>query len=159
MIKKLIVVFLCVFAFSGAYSQYKKNDSKLNKSTNNLILGIFNPKNFSMAQSFQVSMLSSKYGSTTLTSLVNSMNYKFSDKLSVSADVKLQYSPYSSSVFGNQFAKSMQNDMSGIFLSRVSMDYKLSDNSFIKFEYRNLNDGSYYNGMYNPLLDRDGIIR
>ncbi|MBI5403804.1 MAG: hypothetical protein HY959_10430 [Ignavibacteriae bacterium] len=159
MIKNTLIIILCILSFSSAFSQYKKNDNKLNKSTNNLILGIFNPKNFSMKQSFQVSMLSSKYGSNTLTSLVNSMNYKFSDKLSVSADVKLQYSPYSSSIFGSQFAKNMQNDMSGIFLSRVSMDYKLSENSFIKFEYRNLNDGSYYNGMYNPLLNNDEILR
>lgn len=159
MIKKLLIISLCFLTFSSAFSQYKKNDNKLNKSTNNLILGIFNPKNFSMKQSFQVSMLSSKYGSTSLTSFVNSMNYKFSDKLSVSADVKLQYSPYSSSIFGSQFAKNMQNDMSGIFLSRVSMDYKLSENSFIKFEYRNLNDGSYYNGMFNPLLNNDEILR
>lgn len=159
MIKKTLVIILCFLSFSSVFSQYKKNENKLNKSTNNLILGIFNPKNFSMKQSFQVSMLSSRYGSTSLTSFVNSMNYKFSDKLSVSADVKLQYSPYSSSIFGSQFAKNMQNDMSGIFLSRVSMDYKLSENSFIKFEYRNLNDGSYYNGMFNPLLNNDEILR
>ena len=157
--KTIIIVFLCVFAFSGAYSQYKKTDNELNKSTNNLILGIFNPKNFSMSQSFQVSMLSSKYGSVSLTSLVNSMNYKISEKLNVSADVRLQYSPYTSSVFGSQYAKGLQNDLSGLYLSRVSLDYKLTENSFIKFEYRNLNDGSYYNGLYNPYLNNDGFIR
>ena len=147
--KTIIIVILCVFAFSGAYPQYKNNDRPINSSTNNLILGIFNPKNFSMTHSFQMSMLSSKYGNVSLTSYINSMNYKISSKLNVSADVKIQYSPYTSSVLGSQFAKSMQNDFSGVFLSRLSMDYKLSDNSFIKLEFRNLNDGSYYDGMLN----------
>jgi hypothetical protein len=157
--KKIIfLVILCVFAFSGTFSQFKKTDNPINKSTNSMILGIFNPKNFSMTHSFQVSMLSSKYGSVSLTSYVNSMNYKFNEKLSVSADVKLQYSPYSSSVFGNQYAKSIQNDLSGLSLSRLSLDYKLSENSFIKLEFRNLNDGSYYNG-FNPMFQNEGIIR
>ena len=62
-------------------------------------------------------------------------------------------------MFGNQYAKGMQNDLSGLFLSRLSLDYKLSDNSFIKFEYRNLNDGSYYNGMFNPMFYNGEITR
>ena len=157
--KKLIIIILCIFAFSCAYPQFKKNDNPLNKSTNSMILGIFNPKNFTMTHSFQVSMLSSKYENISLTSYVNSMNYKFSEKLSVSADVKLQYSPYSSSVYGNQFSKNLQNDLSGLYLSRLSLDYKLSDNSFIKLEFRNLNDGSYYNGMYNNPMFYNGEIK
>lgn len=159
MCKKTIIAILCVFAFSGAYPQFKNNDKPINKSTNSLILGIFNPKNFNMSHSFQVSMLSSKYGNVSLTSYVNSMNYKFSEKFSVSADVKLQYSPYVSSAFGTQFAKNMQNDFSGLSLSRLSVDYKLSDNSFIKLEFRNLNDGSYYNGMFNPAFDNGEMFR
>jgi len=157
--KKIIFIILCVFAFTSAYPQFKKNENTLNKSTNNLILGIFYPKNFTMSQSFQVSMLSSKYGSVSLTSYVNSMNYKISEKLNVSADVKLQYSPFMNSSLGSSYAKSLQNDLSGLYLSRLSLDYKLSDNAFIKFEYRNLNDGSYLNGMYNPYLNNDGLLR
>jgi hypothetical protein len=157
--KRIIIVILCIFAFSGAYPQFKNNNNALNKSTNNLILGIFNPKNFSMSHSLEVSMLTSKYGNVSLTSYVNSMNYKFSEKLSVSADIRLQYSPYTSSVFGNQFARNMQNDFSGLYLSKLSLDYKLTDNSFIKLEFRNLNDGSYYNGMFNPGYYNGDIVR
>lgn len=156
--KRTIAIILCVFAFSGAFSQFKKIDKPINKSTNNMILGIFNPKNFTMTHSFQVSMLSSKYGNISLTSYVNSMNYKLNDKLSVSADVRLQYSPYASSMFGSQFAKGLQNDLTGLMLSRLSLDYKLSETSFIKLEFRNLNDGSYYNN-FNPMFYNDGIIR
>ncbi len=156
--KRTIAIILCIFAFSGAYSQFKKNDKPINKSTNNMILGIFNSKNFTMTHSFQVSMLSSKYGNISLTSYVNSMNYKLNDKLSVSADVKLQYSPFTSSMFGSQYAKTLQNDLTGLTLSRLSLDYKLSETSFIKLEFRNLNDGSYYNN-FNPMFYNDGIIR
>lgn len=156
--KRTIAIILCIFAFSGAFSQFKKNDKPINKSTNNMILGIFNPKNFTMTHSFQVSMLSSKYGNISLTSYVNSMNYKLNDKLSVSADVKLQYSPFTSSMFGSQYAKTLQNDLTGLTLSRLSLDYKLSETSFIKLEFRNLNDGSYYNN-FNPMFYNDGIIR
>jgi hypothetical protein len=154
---RILIIVLLLIAFSNVFSQYKRNENPVNISTNNMILGIFNPKNFTMTHSFQVSMLSSKYGNVSLTSYVNSMNYKFSEKLSVSADVKLQYSPYSSSVFGKQYAKNVQNDLSGLILSRLSLDYKLSETSFIKLEFRNLNDGSYYNG-FNPMFYNDGIL-
>jgi hypothetical protein len=107
-------------------------------------------------------MMTSRYGNVSMTSFVNSMNYRFSDKLSVSADVKLQYVPYANSVFGKDASTALQNNLSGLYLSRVSLDYKISDNSFIKFEFRNLNDGSYYdgfgNGYYNPMM-REGFFR
>ena len=148
--KTIIIVILCVFAFSGAYPQYKNNDRPINTSTNNLILGIFNPKNFSMKQSFQVSMLSSRFGNISVTSYVNSLEYRFSDKLNVSADVKLQYSPYASSSFGKDYSSQLQNDLNGLTLSRLSLDYKISDNSSFRFEFRKLDGTDYYNGYGNP---------
>ena len=157
----LCIVF-CVFLSGVAFGQYKPYDKHVNQNTNNLILGIFNPKNFSMNQSLQVSMISSRYGNVSLTALTNSMNYKFSEKLSLSADVSLQYSPYASSVFGKNASNALQNSLTGVYLSRIALDYKISDNSFIKFEFRNLNDGSYYdgfgNGYYNPFM-REGLFR
>ena len=145
-----------------SYAQFKRPEdgSTINRTTNNLILGIFNPKNFTMNQSFQVSMISSAFGNVSLTSYVNSMNYKVTDRLNISADVKLQYAPYVSSSFGSAFSQGLQNDLNGLSLSRLSVDYKISDNSFIKFEFRNLNDGSYYDGYgyYNPLM-REGFFR
>ena len=63
--KKLVLLIALVFIINSVtYSQFKRPEdgNKINKTTNNLILGIFNPKNFSMHHSFQVSMLSSRYG-------------------------------------------------------------------------------------------------
>ncbi len=150
----LIIIALFICASAGA--QYKKPEegSKINRSTNNLILGIFNPKNFTMTQSFQVSMLSSSFGAVSVTSYINSMNYKVSEKLNVSADVKLQYSPYVSSSFGNSYAKALQNDLNGLSLSRLAVDYKISENSILKFEYRKLDDLYYYNHTGDYYYDR-----
>ncbi len=150
--KKLTLLLISVFVLNClSFAQFKRPEdgSKINRNTNNLILGIFNPKNFSMSHSFQVSMLSSGFGNVSVTSYVNSMNYKVTDKLNVSADVKLQYAPYVSSSFGPAYSKGLQNDLNGLSLSRLSVDYKVSDNAFIKLEYRKLDDMYYNNNPYN----------
>ena len=158
--KKLVFLISLVFIINSvSYSQFKRPDegNKINKTTNNLILGIFNPKNFSMRHSFQVSMLSSRYGNMSVTSYVNSMNYKVSDRINVAADIKLQYAPYVSSSFGTSYAKGLQDDLNGISLSRLSVDYQVSENSFIKLEYRHLDESSFYdpyNRYYPYYYDR-----
>lgn len=146
--KKFVALIALFFIINSVlYSQFKKPEegNQTYKTTNNLILGIFNPKNFSMQHSFQVSMLSSRYGNMSVTSYVNSMNYKVTENLNVAADIKLQYVPYVSSSFGSSYAKGLQNDMNGISLSRLAVDYKVSDNAFIKLEYRNIDESDFYN--------------
>jgi len=157
--KKLIVILSLLVIISNAEAQFKKPDEgrKINKSTNNLILGIFNPKNFSMTHSFEVSMMSSRFGNISVTSYINSMNYKFSDRLNVSADVKLQYAPYVSSSFGKNYANSLQNDLNGLSLSRLSLDYKISDNANVRFEFRKFDEMNYYNNYSG--YPYDGIYR
>jgi len=155
--KKITLILISVFVLNCvSYSQFKRPEdgSKINRNTNNLILGIFNPKNFTMNHSFQVSMLSSGFGNVSLTSYVNSMNYKVTDRLNVSADVKLQYAPYVSSSLGGAFSRGLQNDLNGLSLSRLSVDYKVSDNSYIKLEYRKLDDMYYYNHYNDFYYDR-----
>ena len=155
--RKITLILISVFVLNCvSYAQFKKPEdgNRINRNTNNLILGIFNPKNFSMNHSFQVSMLSSSFGNVSLTSYVNSMNYKVTDRLNVSADVKLQYSPYVSSSLGGAFANSLQSDLNGLSLSRLSVDYKVSDNSYIKLEYRKLDDMYYYNHYNDFGYDR-----
>ncbi|MBS1513985.1 MAG: hypothetical protein JSS63_03065 [Bacteroidetes bacterium] len=157
--KHFLIVVLSLVIINTGFSQFKPIETKKNpyaSTTGNLILGFFNPKNFSMSHSFNVSMLSSSYGNISLTTYTNSMNYKFNDKLSVSADVSMQYSPFASSVHGASYSNQMQKDFSGVFLSRASVDYKISDNSYLKFEYRNLQNDpyGYYNPFYNGIYGR-----
>jgi hypothetical protein len=156
--KKLFFLIATILLMSGYSSaQYKIGNPNLNESTNNMILGIFNTKNFSMSHSFSMNVLSSRFGSYSVTSYINTMSYKFSDKLNVSADVSLNYSPYASSVYGKEFAKGIQNDLNGITLSRLNLNYKISDNASFVFEYRNMKNDFYnpfygYNSFYDDIF-------
>ncbi len=148
---KKITLILIIFFFSTQLlnAQFiNGKEPKINKSTN-LILGFINPNNFSMRHSVNVSMMSSNFGNIAVTSYINSINYKINDKMNISADVTLQYAPYANSVFGKDYSNRLQNDFSGITLSKLAFDYKISDDMFLKFEYRNLK-GSYFYDPYNP---------
>jgi hypothetical protein len=145
--KILIVIFLISISAGYLDAQFKGPDEKYK---NESFLGLFNSKNFTMQHSFEVSFMNTGYGNVSLTSYVNRMNYKISDKMNISADVRLQYSPYVSSSFGKQFAGQIQNDLTGLYLSRLAFDYKLSDNAYFKFEFNNLNGTDMYNNYYNP---------
>lgn len=143
-----IIIAIIISINTDSFAQYKiGKDNSLNKNTN-LILGFINPANFSMHHSFQVSYLGSKYGSISVTSYINSLNYKVSDKFNISADIALQYSPYATSSFGKDYASRMQKDFSGISLSRLTVDYKISNDASFKLEYRNINN-PYYDPYYN----------
>jgi hypothetical protein len=154
--KYILIVLISLVIVNSGFSQYKPIDTKKNpytQSTGNLILGFFNPKNFTMSHSFNVSMLSTGTGNLSLTTYTNSMNYQFSKKLSVSADVSMQYSPFASSVYGTGYANQMQKDFTGVTLSRASLNYKISETSSINFEYRNFQNDPY--GYYNPFYGYD----
>jgi len=151
--KKVTAILILIVMFSAiAHSQVKQPKETLyNRATGNLILGIFNPKNFSMNHSFQISLMSSRYGNMSVTSYINSMSYRFSDRLSVSADVKLQYVPLLSSPLGQEHAAAFKKDLTGLTLSRLSVDYKISDNSYLNFQFRKFDELDYLNYYnYNP---------
>jgi hypothetical protein len=153
---KIIVLFVLFFLSSGILNaQFKEPDEKYR---NKLFLGIFNPKNFTMEHSFQVSFLTTGSGNVSLTSYTNRMNYKISDKLNISADLKLQYAPFANSAYGKDYSSKMQSDLSGVYLSRLALDYKISENSFISFEFRKL-DQSYFYDYYNNPFNRNNDSR
>jgi len=78
------------------------------------------------------------------------MNYKFNDKLNIQADITMQYSPFTKTSFGSAFDNQLQNDLNGLTLSRVKLNYKVSDNAFINVEFRNGNNGLYDDRYYDP---------
>ena len=153
---KRIIVFILAVVFTSNFSfaQYKgyddKGPSSYDKSSSNLLFGFINTKNFTMNHSFNVSMVNSTYGNVSLTSYINSMNYQVNDRFNISADVKVQYSPFASSNAGVSSATALQNNLSGVFLSRASLNYRISDNSFINVEYRQIDESDYFNNYYNP---------
>lgn len=158
--KKLFLIALLIFVSDFSFGQFKGYDDKGNykqKQTNNLLFGFINPNNFSMRHSFNVSMMTMGSGNVSVTSYINSMNYRFSDKLDISADVKFQYSPYASSTLGSGYSSALQKDLSGISLSRASLNYKISDNAFINFQYRKYDATDYYNNYNNPFFYNSGL--
>ncbi|MCB0726524.1 MAG: hypothetical protein KDD00_03625 [Ignavibacteriae bacterium] len=153
---KRIIIVIAVIFFSSNFSnaQFKGYDDKgpsTNTSgSNNLILGFINPNKFTMNHSFSVSMLNSSYGNVSLTSYINSMNYQVNDRFNISADVKVQYSPFANNGLGAASSQALQRNLSGVFLSRAAVNYRISENSFINFEYRNIDQSDYLYNNYNP---------
>lgn len=152
--KKIFVMLTALVLISNiTFAQFKGYDDKgpsSYKKSNNLLLGFINPKNFTMKHSFNVSMMTTRTGNVSLTSYINTMSYKISDKFDVSADVKFQYSPFASSSLGQSYSSSLQNNLSGVFLSRASLNYKISDNASINFQYRRYDENDYFSDFNNP---------
>lgn len=153
--KRIIILIAVIVLTSGSsFAQFKgyddKGPSKNTTGSNNLLFGFINPNKFSMNHSFNVSMVNSAYGNVSLTSYINTMNYQFNDRFNISADVKLQYSPFADNGLGSASSQALQKNLSGVFLSRASLNYKISDNSFINFEYRRIDQSDYLNNSYNP---------
>jgi hypothetical protein len=139
-------LFLIVFisAVSIANAQFKDQLNKpidykggiLNGSSSSLF-GFFNPDNFSMNHTFNLSYQTFGGGSLALGVYTNNMAYKISDNLNVEADLSVVNSPYNS--FGDEFAK----QINGFYLSRAQINYKPSEKMSIIFQYRNV-PMSYY---------------
>lgn len=105
--------------------------------------GLLGIEDFQMKHTFGLSY--SAFGSgggMALGTYTNSMLFKFSDKLNMQADISILNSPYSS--FGQDFAK----QINGIYLSKLQMNYKVSENMSVILQYRSSPFG-YYNPYYS----------
>ncbi len=110
-----------------------------------LLFGLFNPANFSMRQSVSMSYMTMGNQSIALGMYTNSMSYKISDPLTLSADVSIMNSPYSS--LGNSFAKSIN----GIYLTRAELNYHPTKNFQVDVQFDQNPLYQYYNPYYyNP---------
>lgn len=98
-------------------------------------LGLLNAENFRMRHSFAFNYFASGGYALSLASYTNSMFYRIADPLSVRFDVTLQGSP-----FGNF----QQNDFSKVFLSRAELNFRPSDNTFIKLQFNQVPFNRFY---------------
>jgi hypothetical protein len=155
--KKLFVI-IFVFAASAIFGQYRDSSSPdiksgiLNRggsSETESIFGFFNPDNFSMHHTFDLSY--STFGGSNGMALgvyTNSLMYKISERLNFETDISVVNSPY------NTFGKDFTKQLNGVYLSRALLNYKASDNMNIMIEFNHNPFGyysSYYNG-YSPYL-------
>ena len=156
--KKYILVILVLFS-SISFAQLKADADKqpnvmsgiLAKDGSNSFLGLFNPANFSMHHSLEMSYANLGNGYMTLGVYTNSISYKFSDVLNFQMDASIINSPANS--FGSDFTK----QLNGIYITRALLNYKLSDDIKIFIEYRRMPMGLYispygYSGFGNSGL-------
>ncbi len=104
---------------------------------------LFDPSRFSMHQSFSSSFVSGGGNSMSLNMFTNTFSLHPSDDLFISADVSAVYSPFSS--FGSAYS----NSLNGLYLTNARIDWKLSDNTFMRVEYLGGPTAGMY-GMYSP---------
>jgi hypothetical protein len=143
-----MVALLCA---TQADAQFRKGASEEPSAAQSFVhppasdawLGFFNPENFTMRQSYSMSY--SAFGSQgiALGRYTNSMMYKFTDKLDARVDVSLQHSPYST------LDRRLQNNFTGIFLDRAELNYRPTDNTFLRVSFQKL---PYYYGYYSPSM-------
>ncbi len=110
---------------------------KPNASISNFF-GILNPENFQMRHSFAFNYFSGGGYGVSIASYTNSMFYKIADPLNVRFDVTLQGSPFGG---GGDF---QQSDLSRVFLSRAELNYRPSENTFIKLQFNQVPFNRYY---------------
>ncbi|MFA7421331.1 MAG: hypothetical protein WCZ90_16730 [Melioribacteraceae bacterium] len=148
--KKTIILF-ALLSVSIMNAQFRDDLNKsvdvksgiFNKESALSPFGLLGIEDFQMKHSFGLSY--SAFGSgggMALGTYTNSMLLKFSDKLNMQADISILNSPYSS--FGQDFAK----QINGIYLSRLQMNYKVSENMSVILQYRSSPFG-YYNPYYS----------
>lgn len=149
-----LMVMLLVLS-SVSYGQFRDQlsdkpnvDNSLIRPDDNegLILGFINPANFSMRQSVSMSFSTMGGQSMALGMYTNSLSYRISNPLTLSANVSLLNSPYSS--LGNKFAQSVN----GIYLTRADLNYHPSNNFMIDLQFNQDPLYRYYNpyNYYNP---------
>ncbi len=153
--KKICVLMLFVLITSSvSFAQFKDQlsdqpsvqSSLIRSDDSNFLLGFFNPANFSMRQSVSMSYMTFGNQGLALGTYTNSMSYKISNPLTLSADVSVLNSPYSS--LGSKFSQGLN----GIYLTRADLNYRPTNNFQIDLQFNQNPLNRYYNPYYyyNP---------
>ncbi len=156
--KKVAVLLTLMLVFSSvSFAQFKSQlsdgssvDNSLFRSNDNgggSLFSFFNPANFSMHQSISMNYMTMGNQSLSLATYTNSMSYRISQPLTLSADVSVMSSPYNT--LGNSFSKSI----SGIYLTRAELNYRPTKDFSVDVQfnqnplYRYFNPYMYYGPM------------
>lgn len=159
---KIFGAFLFLALFAGtASAQFRTDVDRTTEAPSNTlqamtggggILGeLFNPERWSMHQSYSMSYSMMGNESVGLSMFTNTISYKASENMFVSADVSAVYSPFNT--LGSSFSK----QINGVYLSSARLDWKLGDNTFMRVEYVGgpssqyspFGGSSYYNSPFS----------
>lgn len=105
-------------------------DSFIQPATSSEWFSLFNPNNFQMHHSYSASYSTGGGQGLALQRYTNTMLYQFTSKLDARVDLSLQNSPYSTLDYR------LQNQFSRAFVSRAELNYRPSDNTVIRLQYR-----------------------
>jgi hypothetical protein len=148
---KYSVVILLLIISASVFGQFRDDGSQKHSvkegiisEDQNYLFGFINPDNFLMRHSFNVSYSTFAGQGVSLTSYTNSMFYRLMDNLNVQLDVSVVHSPYST--LGDTF----QKNISGIYISNASVNYRPWKDFSVHLQYRNMPFGyGYYNPYFN----------
>jgi len=102
--------------------------------------GLIDPSKLQMRHSYSLSYSSLGGRGISLGQYVNSMRYDLTDNLDLQTDVSVTHSPFGT------FNQELTNALTGINLSRVALNYRPTDNTFISFQFRQVPYSSYLGG-------------
>jgi opacity protein-like surface antigen len=110
---------------------------------------LFSPQHFKMNHSFEMSMGSGYYGTTSLAMYTNSLIFNFSNRLAARADIAIAYSPFNSGPTG---PGSLSNNGAKVFLRNAEISYKPKDNMLLQLSVRQSPYGRYMSpyGSFYP---------
>lgn len=157
--KRFLFVFLLATCFSTvAVAQFRGEEpvppsvrEGMQRQSPGGGLGFLNLDNLEMSHSLSVNYMSMGPQNVGMTMYTNSLRYRISEPLSVSADVSMMFTPFGT------ISRQARDDMSGIFLRRASIDYRPSKNFQMSLQY-NRYPYSYYNPYYmNPFSNAFGV--
>jgi hypothetical protein len=136
---------------AGAVDEPRISETMMQEHSSSFLFGWFNPDNFRMRHSVEMSYQTTGQYGMSLATYTNSMTYQFSENLNARADVSFSYSPFNS-------VPGMGNDLSRIYLSRAEVNYRPWQNMSIHVMFRQIPYGTYgmygmspwYNSWYHP---------
>ncbi len=148
--KKIIIIVAITFC-NVMFAQFREqvenqptmHDGLVRNTVPSLVLGFINPNNFSMKHTVDLSYSAFGNQGMALGVYTNSMLYKFTDNLNISADVSLVNSPY------NSFGKDFANRLNGIYLTKAELNYRPWENVTMSVQYRSYPFNSYGFSRYN----------
>lgn len=149
--KKLLLVILLIPVI--VFGQLKNNDNSvdirneiLKPLLNNTIgLGLFDPARLTMSHSFSLSYFSIGGESVSQSLYLNTLNYQLADPLSLSIQWGIQSFPH------NSFGSNHPAFNSGLFFSGAELNYRPTDNLYLKFQVSRY---PYYNSYPYPYQSR-----
>jgi hypothetical protein len=148
--KVIVLAILVVMLAAPLYAQRMGNMPLTINEPSKSSFSLLDPNRIHMSQSYSFMYSSSRYGSQSLGLYLNSIEYQVSDPLTIYLDIGYLHNPGALVGSRNEYLGD------GKIIPAVAVDWKLSNNMFFHFSYREVPGYYYYDGYYEPWYERSG---